>query len=135
MHIFIYFNMNYEDINNKLKQLKTEDYIWIIYIGIIVLSWYSNSLERKYYIYNDINSKNNYQHIMILIFSILVIVYLYFLKSSIDDLRNLKPSDSQKKKRLVYLSFLGSLFVALSGFIFLYVSINNQDLDVELAFN
>ncbi len=135
MHIFIYFNMNYEDINNKLKQLKTEDYIWIIYIGIIILSWYSNSLERKYYIYNDINSKNNYQHIMILIFSILVIVYLYFLKSSIDDLRNLKPSDSQKKKRLVYLSFLGSLFVALSGFIFLYVSINNQDLDVELAFN
>ena len=135
MHIFIYFNMNYEDINNKLKQLKTEDYIWIIYIGIIILSWYSNSLERKYYIYNDINSKNSYQHIMILIFSILVIVYLYFLKSSIDDLRNLKPSDSQKKKRLVYLSFLGSLFVALSGFIFLYVSINNQDLDVELAFN
>ena len=135
MHIFIYFNMNYEDINSKLKQLKIEDYIWIIYIGIIILSWYSNSLERKYYIYNDINSKNNYQHIMIIIFIILVIVYLYFLKSSIDDIRNIKPSDSPKKKRLVYLSFIGSLFVALSGFIFLYVAINNQDLDVELAFN
>ena len=127
--------MNYEDINNKLKQLRTEDYIWIIYIGIIILSWYSNSLEREYYVYNNINSKNKYQHIMILIFIILVIVYLYFLKSSIDDIKNLKPTDSKKKKRLVYLSFLGSLFVALSGFIFLYVSINNQDLDVELAFN
>ena len=135
MHIFIYFNMNYEDINSKLKQLKIEDYIWIIYIGIIILSWYSNSLERKYYIYNDTNSKKKYQHIMIIIFTILVIVYLYFLKSSIDDLKNLKTTDSIKKKRLVYLSFLGSLFVAMSGFIFLYVAINNQDLDVELAFN
>ena len=42
--------MNYNTLNEKLKQLKTEDFIWVIYIFIIFLSWYSNSLERKYYI-------------------------------------------------------------------------------------
>lgn len=52
--------MDYKDINEKLKQLKIEDFIWIIYIGIIFMSWYANSLERKYFIYNDIKSKEKY---------------------------------------------------------------------------
>lgn len=123
------------NLEEKLKQLNYEDFIWLIYIGIIFLSWWSNSFERKYFIYNDLNSKNNYKNITILIFSILVIVYLYFLKSSINDIKNLKQSDSKEKKKLVYLSFLGSLFVALSGFIFLYIAFTDENLDVEIAFN
>ena len=43
----IIFNMNYNEINSKLEQLNMEDRIWIVYIGIILLSWYSNSIERK----------------------------------------------------------------------------------------
>lgn len=127
--------MNYENLNKKLKQLKTEDYIWIIYIGIIVLSWYSNTLERKYFIYNDSNSKERYQRIMVFIFIILIFVYAYFLKDSFDDLKNLKPNDSIKKKKLITLSFIASLLIAVSGVIFLYIALNDQELEVELAFN
>ena len=46
--------MDYKELNKKLKQLKIEDFIWIIYIGIIFMSWYANSLERRYFIYNEI---------------------------------------------------------------------------------
>ena len=127
--------MNYEEINEKLKILNTEDYIWLIYIGIIFISWYSNSLERKYFTENDIESKTKYQKIMVLIFTILIVIYLYFLKESINDIKNLKPWDTPKKKNLVYLSFLGSLLIAISGFIFLYISIVDENLDIELAFN
>lgn len=127
--------MNYEEINEKLKILNTEDYIWLIYIGIIFMSWYSNSLERKYFTENDIESKTKYQKIMILIFTILIVIYLYFLKESINDIKNLKTWDTPKKKNLVYLSFLGSLLIAISGFIFLYISIVDENLDIELAFN
>lgn len=127
--------MNYEEINEKLKILNTEDYIWLIYIGIIFMSWYSNSLERKYFTENDIESKTKYQKIMVLIFTILIVIYLYFLKESINDIKNLKPWDTTKKKNLVYLSFLGSLLIAISGFIFLYISIVDENLDIELAFN
>lgn len=126
--------MNYEEINEKLKILNTEDYIWLIYIGIIFMSWYSNSLERKYFTKNDIESKTKYQKIMVLIFTILIVIYLYFLKESINDIKNLKPWDTPKKKNLVYLSFLGSLLIAISGFIFLYISIVDENLDIELAF-
>lgn len=127
--------MNYRELNNKLKELRIEEIIWIVYIGIIIMSFYSNSLERKYYINNDLVSKEKYRKIMILIFSILIVVYLYFLKDSYDSLKEIKPYDSERRKNFLFLSFLGSLFIAISGFIFLYIAINDENLDVELAFN
>ena len=127
--------MNYDDLNNKLKQLKIEDFIWTIYIGIIFLSWYSNNLETKYFVYNDLVSKEKYRKIIILIFSILIVVYLYFLKDSYEDYKNLKQTDSEQKKQLITLSFISSLLIAISGAIFLYIAIKDEDLNVELAFN
>jgi len=127
--------MNLNDINDKLKEISNEDIIWVIYIGVIFLSFYSNSLERKYYINNDKIAKEKYQKILIFIFAILFIVYIYFLKSSIDSIKKLKPSDNPKKKNLVYLSFIAALFITISGLIYLYVAITDDNLDVELAFN
>ena len=125
----------YSDINERIKEINIEDFIWIIYLGIIALSFYSNSLEKKYFLNNNIDDKNKYQKIIILIFSILIIVYLYFLKSSIDSIKELKSSDSDEKKLLTYLSFIASLLVAISGFIYLYIAIKDKDINVELAFN
>lgn len=127
--------MNEEELYNKLKELKIEDFIWLIYIGIIFLSWYSNNLERKYFIYNNLKSKEQYRKILITIFSILIVVYLYFLNDSYKDVKNIKPYDSDKKKSLINLSFIGSLLIAISGFIFLYIAIKDEDIDVEIAFN
>ena len=121
-----------DDINKKLKELKIENFIWVIYIFIIILSWYSNYLEKNYFLYNDLYSKEKYRKILILIFSILLIVYLYFLKSSYDDLKN---NNENKNKNLVFLSFIGSLLIAISGFIFLYIAYADKNIDVEIAFN
>ena len=124
-----------EDIVNRIKQINIENKIWIIYIGIIILSWYANIFEKNYFLYKNNLSKKKYKDITIIIFSILVLVYLYFLKGSIDDIKNLKPNDTKEKKDLVYLSFIGSLLVFTSGIIFLYIAINDKDINVEIAFN
>ncbi len=124
-----------KDVEKRLKQINIEDFIWTIYIGIIILSFYSNKVEKKYFIYNNIKDKKKYQEINIIIFSILLVVYLYFLKSSFDDIKSLNKSDTIKKKKLVYLSFLASCFITISGFIFLYIALSDKDLDIELAFN
>lgn len=126
--------MSYEELNERLKQLKIEDFIWVIYVGIIILSWYSNNLERKYFIYNDLVSKEKYRKLMILIFSVLIIIYLYFLKDSFDDFKNTNIFDYEEKN-LKYLSFIASLLIAVSGFIFLYIVIKDEEINVELAFN
>ncbi len=75
----------------RLKDIKTENQIWVIYIGIILLSWYANSKEKKYILYKDEKSKKEYQNLMILIFSILVIAYYYFAKDSLKDYKKLTP--------------------------------------------
>ena len=49
-------------MNDKLKRLediKIENIVWIIYIGIIILSWYANSKEKKYLLYGDLLSKKD----------------------------------------------------------------------------
>ena len=79
-----------KDRMDKLEDIKIENFVWIIYIGIIFLSWYANSKEKKYLLYNDEQSKREYQNLLILIFSILVIVYYYFAKASYDDYIKLK---------------------------------------------
>lgn len=127
--------MDINELNDKLKEFKAEEIVWIIYIGIIMLSFYSNELERKYFINNDLESKKKYTDLMIAIFTILLIVYMSFANSSLDDVRNLKENDSTDKKRLTYLSFVGSFLVLISGIIFLYIAFQNENLDVELAFN
>ncbi len=123
------------EIEDKLRQLSIEDFIWVIYIGIISLSYYSNYLERKYYVNGDLYSKEKYRSIIIVIFFILLIVYSYFLYDSYKSVSELNVNDSEKKKRLVYLSFLGSLLIFISGSIFLYIALTDNDLNVELAFN
>ena len=129
--------MNYstEEIKKRLEELKTEDFIWVIYIGIIFFSWFSNHLEKRYFKNNDIEARDKYRRIIIIIFSVLIVVYTYFLKESYNDLKNLKQSDTDQRKMLVFLSFLASLFIFLSGIIFLYIALKDEDLEVELAFN
>ena len=122
------------DLDNKLKEIKIENYIWLIYIGIIVLSYYSNYLEKDYFINKNNKSKEKYRKTLIIIFSVLVIIYSYFFIDSVSDIKNIYKY-SKDKKNLVLLSSLASLLVLISGIIFLYISYKDENIDVEIAFN
>ena len=118
-----------------LNDIKIENLVWVIYIGIIILSYYANYKEKNYILYNDEKSKKEYQNLMIIIFSILLIIYFYFTKDSYTDLKDLNVYDSVKKKNLYYASFIGSLLILISGIIFLMIAIFDDDIDTEIAFN
>ena len=124
-----------EDKLDRIKKINIENFIWVIYIGIIILSWYANSKEKKFILFDDQKSKKEYQNLMIFIFSILIVVYYYYAKDSYDDLKALTPFDSNKKVYLHYASFIGSLLILISGIIFLGIAILDEEIDVELAFN
>ena len=119
----------------RLQYIRIENYIWVIYIIIIFISWYANSKEKKFILYNDEVSRREYQNLLVLIFSILLIIYYYFTKSSYDDLNELTINDSNKKIILTYASFIASLLIFISGMIFLTIAIMDEEIDVELAFN
>lgn len=124
-----------EDKLKRLNDIKTENFIWIIYLVIIFLSYYANSKEKNYILYNDQKSRQAYQTLLIIIFGILLIVYLYYVIDSYNEIKNLKYYDTAKKKNLTYASFIGSFLVLLSGIIFLTIAIIDDEINVEIAFN
>lgn len=124
-----------EDNLDRLKEIKDENIVWIIYIGIIILSYYANYKEVKYILYNDEKSRKKYRDTMILIFTILVIIYYYFTKQTYINIKKLNSRDSEKKITLTYASFIGTLLVLISGIIFLSIVILDENIEVEIAFN
>ncbi|MCI5552216.1 MAG: hypothetical protein MR388_00040 [Tenericutes bacterium] len=120
---------------DRLKDIQIENLVWVIYIGIIVLSWYANSKEKQFILFQDEKSRQEYQNLLILIFTILIFIYFYFTKDSYEDLQSLQKGDTSKKKILTYASFTGSVLILISGFIFLGIAILDDNIDTEIAFN
>ena len=44
-------------MNDRLKDIKVENFVWLIYIFIIFLSYYANYKETNFILYNDNKSK------------------------------------------------------------------------------
>lgn len=133
---YIFINQNILlNMKDRLKDIKIENFVWLVYIFIIILSYYANYKEKNFILYNDEKSKREYQNLLILIFSILLIIYFYFAYSSYEDIKELKYYDTIKKKNLTYASFIGSFLILISGIIFWIIAILDEEIDVELAFN
>lgn len=124
-----------DDISRRLKQINTEYFVWIIYLIIIGLSMYGNSFEKEYFLHNDYSAREKYREINTFVFIIAVIIYSYFVIDNYEDVKELKETDTKKKKNLTELSFFATCLVLVSGIIFLYIIINDPDIDTEIAFS
>lgn len=127
--------MNNEELENRLKEINIEDFIWIIYMIIIILSFYANEIEKNYFLTQNETLKKEYQNLMILIFSVLLIVYGYFVYDGYTDINQLKNSDSETKIKFTYISFIASILILISGILFLYIAISDEEIETEIAFN
>ena len=121
--------------SRRIEQIKVENIVWIIYFFLIGLCLYANSLEKDYFLTGNLEKKESYRKITIFIFVVAVIIYLYFTYDNYEDYKSLSINDSIKKKRLTELSLFASSLVLISGLMFLYISIVDTELEIELAFN
>lgn len=119
----------------RLEDIKIEDTIWLLYLGIIGLSYLSNEFEKKYFLYGDQRAKEIYRSLTIIIFIVVSLVYYYFFRDGYENVKNLKPWDDQKKIQLTKLNAFASTLILIAGIIFLYIAIVDTELNVEVAFN
>ena len=122
-----------KELIDRLKMLNAEDTIWIILIGLLILSFYANDIERDYLIYNNQVSKEKYRHLQIFIFSMATLTYLFYTISGYQDLFKLKPNDAPKKIENTYLSFIASLLILLAGILFIYIAATDTDVETEIS--
>lgn len=82
---------------------------------------------------NNIQSKNEYQTLIIIIFSILVVIYCYFAKGSVDKVNSININESQKKRDITKLASVALILILISGIIFLIIAIKDETIDLEHA--
>lgn len=122
-----------EELKNRLKELKAEDIVWTILIGLLLLSFYANYFERDYLINRNNTSKEKYRHLQIFIFIIATLTYLYYSLEDFQDIFSLSLADTPKKIQNTYLSFVASLAVLIAGIIFIYIAITDTELETEIS--
>ena len=123
------------DSTDILDEIEIENFIWIIYLVIIVFSFIANAFEKDYYINNNLESKNKYRTINIFIFSIALLIYLYFFRGNYKIVSELNEYDSYDKRKFNELNLVASFLIVIAGIILLYIAIFDKNLDTEIAFN
>ena len=118
-----------------IKQIETENFIWIIYLFIIVVSFIANYFEKIYYETASKKAKNRYRVLNIFVFSVVFIVYLYFFKENHEVVQSLNCLDNKNKVLFNKLNYFASFLILVAGAILLYIAVFDKDLETEIAFN
>lgn len=123
--------------NNQeiLKQIKIENFIWIIYLGIIGLCFLANAYEKDFYTTGNEQSKEIYRTLNIIIFGVALLVYIYFFSDSYKTVNQLHPRDGQDANIFNFLNLVGSSLIVIAGVIFLVIAILDENLTTEIAFS
>lgn len=122
------------DINKKLKRLKNEDFIWIIYFFIVIFALYSNKLDRKFLLNNDHESYKREKSINTTIFFITFFIYLYFVLLLTEDLGSMEKNFNDPSYRSTFIQLIAALLFLIGGGIYLVNEVTRKDdvIDVGL---
>ena len=122
------------DVEKKLKRLKNEDIIWIIYFFIVVFALYSNKLDRDYLLKKDKDAYKREKSVNITIFFIAFFIYLYFLLLLTEDLGNMEKNFDDPNYRSTFIQLIAAILFLIGGAIYLINEITRKDdaLDVGL---
>ena len=121
------------DILNRLKMLRTEDFIWITYFFIAAFAIFSNAFERDYVKTNNISSYKKSKTINIIIFFVAFFIYLYFVLLFTTELNNMEKKFNNKKYRNTFLQLIAAILFLIGGAIYLFQEISSYDVD-EIGF-
>ena len=121
------------DISRKLKRLKNEDIIWIIYFFIVVFALYSNKLDRDYLLNHDNSAYKSEKYINIGIFFVTFFIYLYFVLLLTEDLSNMERNFNNDNYRSTFIQLIAALLFLIGGSIYLINEIVRKDDDLDVG--
>lgn len=111
----------YMDLNKKLKRLRNEDLIWIIYFFIAGFALLSNHYDRIFLLNKDYGSYQKEKVINVGIFFVSFFIYLYFVLLIIDDLNTMEQNFENPEFRATCLKLIAATLFLIGGTIYLYV--------------
>lgn len=121
----IYFSMN--ETLEKLKLLRNEDLIWIIYFFIAAFALLSNKYDRDYLFNQNIKAYQKEKTINISIFLVAFFIYLYFVLLQAQNLKNIKQDFNSPKFRSTFVQLIAAILFLIGGSIYLINEIYTND--------
>ena len=121
------------DVLARLKRLKSEDFIWIIYFFIAAFAIFSNKLERDYVLNKNSVAYKKSKTINIILFLVAFFIYLYFVLLFTQDLNNMEKNFNNEKYRNTFLQLIAALLFLIGGIIYLVEAISERDIE-EIGF-
>ncbi len=122
------------ELLRKLKLLRNEDIIWLIYYFIVTFALISNRFEKNYIINNEnIQSRNTSRKINTTLLIIAFFIYLYFTVVAFQDIELLKQNSTKKEVRISYERLITNLIFLAGGIMTIIADFDDNTNDVDLA--
>ena len=107
-------------MNNKIKEIETDELIWIIFIILSIINIYGDELHKKSLTTN--NQKSNIAKQIFLLTAISsLLIYFYFLSNSYKELQNTDNLELQKTK------ITGIILIIIGNILIIYFNINEKE--------
>lgn len=122
-----------KELNQQLRLIKEEDFIWLIYFFIVIFAYISNIYEKNYLITNNQESKKKFQIINRIILIVSLFIYLYFVLVAYKNLKYIQKNCYKKEVLLAISNLLASSLFLIAGIIQLYPNFNDSN-NEDIAF-
>lgn len=118
------------NIEGKLKEIKIENIVLVIYIILIILYYYGNQIELQYLKYQNQYDKERYRTILYIVFGTVFVISLLY---SIASLRTLEEKTNEEHYELEQLSAVANLLALSAIVIYLYIIYKDKDINLEVT--
>ncbi len=122
------------NIGVKLKRVKTEDLIWVIYFFIVIGALLSNAYEKRYLLTGDTTNQKKFKLLNITIFCVAFFIYFYFVLINYEDIEALRKDATRKEVLNAHIGLISSLLFLVAGALAIIGEINRDGPDEDIGF-
>ena len=117
-------------MEDKLKEIETENYIIYVYFIILIIYLYANNIEIEYIKTGNVKDKEKYRLLLYIVFGTTFIITLYY---SIESLKELKNTNNYEIYKLKELSTIANILVLVASIIIIYTIYKDKDINLEIS--
>ena len=92
--------------NNDLERLNFEDFIWVIFIGLILLNIVGDNFQKEFLKTSNKNDESKANNVFLFVLVVTFFIYLYFFVRNFSALERA----SEENKKIFSIKLLGSSF-------------------------
>ena len=117
-------------MNEKLEEIKIENFIIIIYYILLTIYLFANTIEINYIKYGNDKDREKYRLLLYIVFGTTFIISLFY---SIEGIKELQKQNDTEVYKLKELSTIANILVLIASIIILYIIYKDKDINLEIS--